>query len=130
MYQELQTNIFSRHELQLPLGLFGASKNIQTMAAIIPPMMGATKNIHSCIIAVPPTKTAGPILLAGFTDVPVIGIPTRWMIKRVKPMAIPAKPLGASSEVAPKMTRRKKKVKTTSAMKPATRLNPAGEEAS
>ena len=53
------------------------SKSRQTNAAMSPPTMGATQNNQSWLKAVPPTTTAGPKLLAGFTDVPVIGIPMR-----------------------------------------------------
>jgi hypothetical protein len=44
---------------------------------------------------------AGPKLLAGFTEVPVTGIPTRWIKTRLNPIDIPAKPLGAFSLVEP-----------------------------
>lgn len=69
---------------------------------------------------------AGPKLLAGFTDVPVMGMPTRWISTRLRPMVIPAKSLGAFSLVEPKITRRKMKVKMISAMKPDIIENPAG----
>lgn len=48
-----------------------------TAAAKSPPIMGATQNNQSWLSAVPPTMTAGPRLLAGLTDVPSMGIPTR-----------------------------------------------------
>ena len=47
---------------------------------------------------------------------PVIGILTKWISVRLKPMEIPAKPFGAFSLVEPKITSRKIKVNTTSAM--------------
>ena len=40
---------------------------------------------------------------AGFTDVLVTGMLTRWIRVRPRPMAIGAKPLGARSSVAPRM---------------------------
>jgi hypothetical protein len=49
----------------------------QTAAARSPPIIGATQKSQSWVRAVPPTIIAGPKLLAGFTDVPVTGIPTR-----------------------------------------------------
>src|SRR5512147_447436 len=60
-----------------------------------PPAIGATQKSHSCAIAQPPTKSAGPVLRAGFTDVFVTGIPTRWMSVSPSPIAIGAKPAGA-----------------------------------
>ena len=55
------------------------------------PTRGATTNIHSWDSAAPPSKIAGPILLAGLTDVPVIGMQTMWIITRESPIASPAK---------------------------------------
>jgi len=49
------------------------------------------------------------------TDVLEIGMATRWMIVRVKPIAKPAKPFGARASVEPRMTNRKMAVKTISA---------------
>ena len=43
------------------------------MALARPPVSGATINSQSCEIAPPPSKSAGPMLRAGFTDVPVMG---------------------------------------------------------
>ena len=48
--------------------------------------------------------SAGPKLLAGFTDVPSMGIATRWISTKVKPIAKPANPLGARSLVEPRTT--------------------------
>ena len=75
----------------------------------------------------PPTITAGPRLLAGFTDVPVIGIPTRCIRTKLRPIDMPAKYLGAFSLVEPWITRRNMKVKTNSAMNADVTENPAGE---
>ena len=74
--------------------------------------------------------SAGPRLRAGLTDVPVIGIPTRWTVVRDSPIAIPANPAGATLLVAPKMTIRKMKVSITSAINPETMENSPGEAAS
>ena len=40
--------------------------------------------------AVPPTMSAGPRLRAGFTDVPVMGMPMRCTTVRVSPITMPA----------------------------------------
>ncbi len=56
------------------------------------PMSGATMKSHTWLSAVPPTTRAGPRLRAGFTDVPVSGIPMRCTITSPKPMATPAAP--------------------------------------
>jgi hypothetical protein len=47
-----------------------------TIAHSILPKIGATINNHNWLIAAPPTSKPGPMLLAGFTDTPVTGIPT------------------------------------------------------
>jgi hypothetical protein len=39
--------------------------------------------------------SAGPVLLAGFTEVPVTGMLMRWMSVSPNPIAIGAKPAGA-----------------------------------
>ena len=41
------------------------------------PAMGASQNSQSCPSAHPPTKSAGPVLRAGFTEVFVTGIEMR-----------------------------------------------------
>ncbi len=69
-----------------------SNHTFQMIPAITAPINGATINIHSCARAAPPTKMAGPRLRAGFTEVPVIGMPTRWTSVRVRPIARPAKP--------------------------------------
>ncbi len=66
--------------------------------------------------------SAGPRLLAGFTDVPSMGIATRCISTKVKPIAMPANPLGARSLVEPKMTSRNMNVNTISAIKAEVRL--------
>ena len=48
----------------------------QTVAATTAPTRGATINTHNCSNAATPANNAGPILRAGFTEVPVNGIHT------------------------------------------------------
>jgi hypothetical protein len=65
------------------------------------------------------TKSAGPVLRAGFTDVFVTGMLIRCISVSPKPIAIGAKPLGARRSVAPKMMARNMKVMTISVIRPA-----------
>ena len=58
------------------------------------PTIGARMNSHSCVIASPPANSAGPIDRAGFTDVFVTGMLTRWISVSARPIAIGAKPFG------------------------------------
>jgi len=106
-------------------------KIFQTSAAMMPPMIGATMNTHSWLSAVVlskmPSMSAGPKLLAGFTDVPVMGMPTRWTRVSVKPMAMPAKPFGAFSCVVPCTARTKTNVSTISAIRAGIRPKPMSE---
>ena len=88
---------------------------------MIAPRIGATQKSQSWLSAQPLTKIAGPVLRAGLTEVLVMGMLMRWISVRQRPMAMGAKPLGARSSVAPRMTRRKKAVRSTSA-------DEAGEE--
>lgn len=44
-----------------------------------PPTMGAAQKSHSCPSAQSPTKTATPVLRAGFTEVLVTGMLIRWI---------------------------------------------------
>ena len=48
-----------------------------TRAANNPPINGATIKIHNSDNAEPPAKTAGAMLRAGLTEVPVKGMPTK-----------------------------------------------------
>ena len=80
----------------------------------MPPMIGANQNSHSWLTAQPPTNRAGPVERAGFTEVLVTGMLTRWMSASVKPMARAAKPLDARLSVTPMITTRKMAVITTS----------------
>jgi len=59
---------------------------------------------HSWESAVGPANRAGPIDRAGLTDVPVSGMPTRWMTVRTRPMARPATPGVASTRVTSSTT--------------------------
>src|SRR5215210_4382911 len=68
-----------------------------------PPISGATQNSQSWASAHPPTNSAGPVLRAGFTEVFVIGMPTRWIRVSPKPIASGANPTGALPCVAPMM---------------------------
>ena len=86
-------------------------------AATAPPTSGATMNSHTWLRAVPPTMRAGPRLRAGFTDVPVIGIPMRWTTVRERPMTMPAVAAFAVLLVAPRTAKTKKAVRTTSVRK-------------
>ena len=90
-------------------------------------MMGATQKSHSCSIAQPPTKTAGPVLRAGFTEVFVTGMLMRWMRVSAKPIARPANPTGARLCVAPRITIRNMKVITTSQTSAEVKPYPPGE---
>src|SRR5580658_2899402 len=46
-----------------------------TIPAIAAPAIGAIQNSHSWATAQPPTKSAGPVLRAGFTERFVTGMP-------------------------------------------------------
>ena len=93
-------------------------RSFHTPALRAAPVNGATMKSQSCLRAVPPSKMAGPILLAGFTEVPVIGMQTIWMSTKERPMDRPAKfPAPFSGSVVPRTTSTKMNVKTASAMK-------------
>src|SRR6516164_5587956 len=85
--------------------------------AITAPMIGASQNSQSWAIYSPPANSAGPVLRAGLTEVFVTGIDTRWIKVKASPIGIPAKPAAAPFDVVPMMTKRKKKVITTSIRK-------------
>ena len=86
-----------------------------------PPRIGATQKSQSCCRAQPSAKTAVAVLRAGLRERLVTGIPAQLIRATAKPMARGAKPCGARLSVAPRMIRRKKKAKTVSAQKPASR---------
>lgn len=90
-------------------------------------MRGATQNNHNCPNAQPPANKAGPVLRAGLTEVLVTGMLMRWMSTNPRPMAIGAKPAGASLSVDPSITTRKKKVSTISATRAENSELPPGE---
>ena len=81
---------------------------------MIPPTRGARTNTHTFVMASPPTKSAGPKLLAGFTLVPVRGIPTRWTSTRASPITIPATLLFSVFDVTPSIAITKTNVKIIS----------------
>ena len=60
-----------------------------TAPATAAPTIGATQKSHSCESAQPPTKIAGPVLRAGFTDVLVTGMLTRWISVSARPIGMP-----------------------------------------
>ena len=91
--------------------------NFHTSELNAAPTSGATMNSQSWLSARPPSMMAGPILLAGFTDVPVIGIHTMCISASVSPIASPAMfPAPFFSSVAPNTTSTNMKVNTASAM--------------
>ena len=63
-----------------------------TTAPSTAPAIGATQKSQSCASAQPPTKSAGPVLRAGFTEVLVTGMLIRWISVRQRPIAIGASP--------------------------------------
>ena len=81
------------------------------------PISGATINSHNCESATPPSNNAGPMLRAGLTDVPVMGMQAMWMSTSDKPMANPAKlPAPFLLSVLPSTTSTDIKVKAASAI--------------
>ena len=119
----IETIYFHGHAGELE----SSKRYFQATAAITAPITGATINIQICAMAVPPTMSAGPRLRAGFTDVPVIGMPTIWIMASANPIGMPANPAGAVLLVAPKMTIRKINVRTTSTINPDIMEYPAGD---
>ena len=67
--------------------------------------------------ASPPCSRAGAKLLAGFTDVPVNGIPTKWISTNVSPIINPAIVLCSFFFVTVNIIITKKNVKTVSIIK-------------
>ena len=72
--------------------------------AMSAPSTGARMKSQSCSIAAEPAKRAGPMERAGFTDVFVTGIDTRWMRVSASPIASGANPFGARVSTTPRMT--------------------------
>ena len=85
-------------------------------AASTPPTKGATMNSHTWCRDVPPTINAGPSARAGFTEVPVIGMPIRCTTVSVRPITRPAVEGFAVDVVTPRITKTNSAVRTTSAM--------------
>lgn len=89
-----------------------------TIAAIAAPIRGAAMNSQTCVIGTEfPTNElikAGPKLLAGFTDVPVSGIPKICTRVKVKPITRPAIELFSLFDVTPKTAITNTKVKMIS----------------
>ena len=102
--------LYLNHLLRVPLGL----RTSHTIAANIAPATGATINSQSCESACPPANIAGPKLRVGFTDVPVIGMATKWINAKVRPIANPAIVEFPTLEVVAKITNKKINVKTAS----------------
>ena len=73
----------------------------------------------------PPANSAGPSERAGFTDVPVRGMPIRWTAVRPRPMARPAKPGAAALPVTSRITRTNAKVSSASRTNAPPRLTVA-----
>ena len=65
-------------------------KYLYKVAAKAPPASGANINTQTCLSASPPRNIAGARLLAGFTEVPVKGIPIKCTNTKVNPITIPA----------------------------------------
>ena len=71
---------------------------------------------HNWANARPPSKRAGPMLRAGLTEVPVMGMQTIWTSTSVKPMASPARlPAPFLPSVVPNTTKKKLNEKTAQA---------------
>ena len=84
------------------------------------PTIGATQKSQSCSIAQPPTKSAGPVLRAGFTDVLVTGMLIEMDQRERQADRHAGEATGARVCVAPRMTIRNMNVITTSVTMPAT----------
>ncbi len=86
-------------------------------------------NSHSWESASPPAKRAGPRLRAGLTEVPVSGMPTRWITARAMPIGRPSKPTTATLCVTASTTKTSRNVRITSARKAPPRLMCTAERA-
>ena len=83
--------------------------------SLIPFRSGSGADVRLSVVALQRiAKMATAVEHAGFTEVLVTGIETRWMSVRQRPMARGPNPAGASLSVAPQMTRRKMQVVTIS----------------
>ena len=107
----------SRQERKNSNRYFSLPILFHTTADKAAPAKGATINNHNCVNAFPPSKRAGPMLRAGFTEVPVIGIQTICTNTNVSPIAKPhITGVPFLSSVTPKTTSTKMKVKIISEM--------------
>lgn len=91
---------------------FTLKNALKIMAAKHAPIRGAKINTHTWAKASPPAKNAGARLLAGFTEVPVKGIPIICTKVRVSPITKPAICEVALVEVTPRMVMTNTKVRT------------------
>ena len=82
-------------------------------------------NTGSCFSVSPPTRTAGPKLLAGLTDVPVNGIPNIWISVSVRPITRPAILLFSGFDVTHRMTITNTNVRMISTMTAVEALMPS-----
>ena len=71
-------------------------------------------NTHTTARDCPPAISAGPRLLAGFTEVPVRPIPRMCTSVSVRPITRPATDPFSTFEVTPRMAKMKMNVRTTS----------------
>ena len=71
-------------------------------------------NTQTCSSACPPRNNAGAKLRAGFTEVPVNGIPIMCTKVRVKPITIPATAAFSAFLVTPRTVNTNTKVKIIS----------------
>src|SRR5262245_38727205 len=86
---------------------------------MIAPTIGATQNSQSWLSAAVSANNATPVERAGFTEVFVTGMETRWISVSVRPIASGAKPAVARGAVVARMMKMKKAVITTSMMRAA-----------
>ena len=95
--------------------------------AITAPTIGAKINTHTCWRAWPPMNNAGAKLRAGFTEVPVNGIPIICTNANVKPITIPAMVAFSAFFVTPRTVNTKTKVKIISTIIAPTTLRPTAD---
>ena len=81
-------------------------------------------NTQTCWSAWPPKNNAGAKLRAGFTEVPVNGIPIICTNAKVKPITIPAIVAFSVFLVTPRTVKTNTKVKIISTMIAPTTLSP------
>ena len=86
-------------------------------------------NAHSCTRASPPANTATVMLRAGFTEVLVTGMLTRWINVRVIPTVSPPAAAGKSRLVVLSTTKTRMAVMATSVTTIAPNPNAPGDSA-